>query len=53
VNPTAENVAAFFWTRVQALLASVPRGERVRMTAVTVSETGRSSVTYSEDGPAA
>ena len=49
VNPTAENIAAFFWTRLHAALASLPRGDRVRLTAVTVSETGRSSVTYSED----
>jgi 6-pyruvoyltetrahydropterin/6-carboxytetrahydropterin synthase len=53
VNPTAENIAAFFWTRLHGALASLPRGDRVRLTAVTVSETGRSSVTYSEDDPIA
>ena len=53
VNPTAENIAAFFWTRLSTALRTLPRGDRVRLTAVTVSETGRSSVTYSEDDPVA
>ncbi len=53
VNPTAENIAAFFWTRLGASLAGLPRGDRVRLTAVTVRENGRTSVTYSEDGSGA
>ena len=51
VNPTAENIAAFFWTRLGAMLAGLPRGDRVSLRAVTVRENDRSSVTYSEDDP--
>ena len=48
VNPTAENLAAFFWTELSARLEHIEGGSRVRLTAVTVSETDRSSVTYTE-----
>jgi 6-pyruvoyltetrahydropterin/6-carboxytetrahydropterin synthase len=49
VNPTAENIGAYFWTRLTADLASLRGGDRVRLRAVTISETDRSSVTYSEE----
>ena len=56
VNPTAENLGAFFWTRVNRALAqeagdgaeeaALARGVRLR--AVTVRENDRTSVTYTE-----
>ena len=49
VNPTAENIGAYFWTRVRAQIPQLPGGDRVRLTSVTVSENDRSSVTYSEE----
>ena len=61
VNPTAENLGAYFWTRATRALAGeggsaedapqVARGVRLR--AVTVRENDRTSVTYTElaDGP--
>ena len=48
VNPTAENVAAFFWSRLQPQLASLAPGRQVRLCSVTVAENDRTSVTYSE-----
>lgn len=50
VNPTAENIAAFFWQKVAAELQRLPEGERVRLRVVTVSENDRTSVSYIE-GP--
>ena len=49
VNPTAENIAAYVYRRIERALPSVPRGDAVRLRAVTVSENDRSSVTYTED----
>lgn len=56
VNPTAENLGAYFWTRASRALAKrvktaegaaeVARGVRLR--AVTVRENDRTSVTYTE-----
>ena len=45
VNPTAENIAAFIYTS----LASKINDERVNVRAVTIWETERACVTYSED----
>lgn len=45
VNPTAENIAAFIY----ASLASKINDERVNVRAVTIWETERACVTYSED----
>lgn len=46
VNPTAENLGAYFWTRAAKALDDQGRGVRLR--AVTVRENDRTSVTYSE-----
>lgn len=46
VNPTAENLGAFFWTRASRALRDEARG--VRLLAVTVRENDRTSVTYTE-----
>ncbi len=48
-NPTAENIAAFVHQRLLRMLPSLPRGERVRLRAVTVRETPDSAVVYTED----
>jgi len=51
VNPTAENLGAFFWTRVSSALRSRVEGaeqRQVRLLAVTVRENDRTSVTYTE-----
>lgn len=60
VNPTAENLGAFFWTRASRALAGPVRAgaktgdvaaeaaRGVRLRAVTVRENDRTSVTYTE-----
>ncbi len=48
VNPTAENIGAYFWTRTKTALVGTSRGAHVRLRAVTVRENDRSSVTYTE-----
>ncbi|MGH1343470.1 MAG: 6-carboxytetrahydropterin synthase QueD [Nannocystales bacterium] len=63
VNPTAENLGAYFWTRASRALAdkigtgatpdveaaqTVEAARGVRLRAVTVRENDRTSVTYSE-----
>ena len=52
VNPTAENLGAYFWTRASRALADeVAKGAAdrgVRLRAVTVRENDRTSVTYTE-----
>ncbi len=56
VNPTAENLGAYFWTRTARALAEragtdaqTPEAARgVRLRAVTVRENDRTSVTYTE-----
>ena len=45
VNPTAENIAAHMYQRLSAEL----NDERVKVDAITIWETERSCVTYSED----
>jgi 6-pyruvoyltetrahydropterin/6-carboxytetrahydropterin synthase len=45
INPTAENIAAFFYTRLSERLNS----DRVKVHAVTIWETDRACVTYTED----
>lgn len=44
VSPTAENIAAFFFQRLSALL----NNERVRISTITIWETERACVRYSE-----
>lgn len=44
VSPTAENIAAFFYQRLGALL----NNERVRISTITIWETERACVRYSE-----
>jgi len=44
INPTAENVAAYFYERLSAVLNQ----ERAKVSAVTIWETERCSVRYSE-----
>ncbi len=54
VNPTAENLGAYFWTRTaralreRGMLDPAPAGSGVRLRAVTVRENDRTSVTYTE-----
>ncbi len=60
VNPTAENLGAYFWTRASraladqaktvppAAVAAAEAARGVRLRAVTVRENDRSSVTYTE-----
>lgn len=53
VNPTAENLGAYFWTRTKTALRGLSRADAVRLRAVTVRENDRSSVTYTETGDGA
>ncbi len=59
VNPTAENIGAYFWRRtVRALSEGAGAGEDgqdrgVRLLSVTVRENDRTSVTYTELAPGA
>ncbi len=48
VNPTAENLGAYFWTRTKTALKATSRGDAVQLRAVTVRENDRTSVTYTE-----
>jgi 6-pyruvoyltetrahydropterin/6-carboxytetrahydropterin synthase len=52
VNPTAENLGAYFWTRASRALADETQGTAaqrgVRLRTVTVRENDRTSVTYTE-----
>ena len=47
VNPTAENIAAYLY----GTLAQALNNERVRLSAVTLWETERACVRYTEDAP--
>lgn len=49
VNPTAENIAAHFFTRLQGRIASLAPERGTRLAAVTVQENTRSSVTFRPD----
>lgn len=59
VNPTAENIGAYFWTRTVRALAEGPEGitepekRGIRLLSVTVRENDRTSVTYTELEPGA
>ena len=51
MNPTAENLGAYFWIRALKALSDDPAGEHarsVRLRSVTVRENDRTSVTYTE-----
>ncbi len=48
VNPTAENLGAYFWTRTARALEERGTPASVRLRAVTVRENDRTSVTYTE-----
>ncbi|MCR9160896.1 MAG: 6-carboxytetrahydropterin synthase QueD [Nannocystaceae bacterium] len=51
VNPTAENLGAYFWTRTAKALSDGSEADKargVRLLSVTVRENDRTSVTYTE-----
>lgn len=50
VNPTAENIAAYVFSRLQPRLGTLAPGRAIRLRSVTVRENDRTSVTYQEEG---
>jgi 6-pyruvoyltetrahydropterin/6-carboxytetrahydropterin synthase len=49
VNPTAENLGAFFWQRLQEFVPGLAQGRSARLAEVTVRENDRTAVTFVDE----
>jgi 6-pyruvoyltetrahydropterin/6-carboxytetrahydropterin synthase len=49
VNPTAENIGAFFWQRLQEFVPGLAQGRSARLAEVTVRENDRTAVTFVDE----